>query len=265
MQRLNFIFANAWNSESIAILADSRLWLGYVDEVDKEVCCRLCSLADTAAGTFCGLFPIEWPYMAIFEFRALPWLSDWEVQHEASTEDRPIVTYQANHKERFFSDVERVLKRLDEDLIKNGYAFDPLDVLYNNGSDVSKEELIKSICVVMLCHINEAINHLERSRHRELSISMSSAYQCLSHLQIQCSSYVDGRVRGGVERHLRDPKAKDKAFVYECWQDWQSNPSAYRGPTAFAKDMLDKVSNLSSDTQVIMRWAREWKNGKAGP
>jgi len=74
-----------------------------------------------------------------------------------------------------------------------------------------------------------------------------------------------GRSKGGKIRHMNDPRAQDKLFIYECWQSWESNPSAYPGPTAFAKDMLEKVDNLTSDTQVIMRWVREWRSGKAGP
>lgn len=68
----------------------------------------------------------------------------------------------------------------------------------------------------------------------------------------------------GVRAKLAiDPKQADKAKVLECWKAWQKTPldregkKKYKGPEAFAKDML-KFESLES-TQVITRWCRLWK------
>lgn len=65
--------------------------------------------------------------------------------------------------------------------------------------------------------------------------------------------------KAGVKAKLdNDPKQKEKDFVYKCWQEWQTNPDSYRSKAAFARDMLDKVENLSSQKK-IEDWCREWE------
>ena len=60
-----------------------------------------------------------------------------------------------------------------------------------------------------------------------------------------------------AQRWETDPKSKDKAFVKDCWLDWNKNPARYKSKIAFAKDMLDKCEYLTS-TKVIEDWCREW-------
>lgn len=60
----------------------------------------------------------------------------------------------------------------------------------------------------------------------------------------------------------KDPKQKEKSFVFECWQDWQKNPDSYNGKAAFGRDMLTKCEHLTSQKK-IEDWCREWK--KANP
>lgn len=63
-------------------------------------------------------------------------------------------------------------------------------------------------------------------------------------------------------RHSRDPRRKEKEFVFECWVEWQKDRSRYSGKAAFASDMLntkrDWVSHLKS-VRVIEDWCREWE------
>lgn len=56
----------------------------------------------------------------------------------------------------------------------------------------------------------------------------------------------------------KDGKQTAKQQVRECWELWQKEPSRYKGPTAFARDMRAKFENLESE-EVIRRWCREWK------
>ncbi|MDP2225801.1 hypothetical protein [Nitrosomonas sp.] len=61
-----------------------------------------------------------------------------------------------------------------------------------------------------------------------------------------------------IEKLKRDPKQKEKKFVYVCWQEWQDNPERYASKAAFARDMLDKCEHLVSN-KIIEDWCREWE------
>jgi hypothetical protein len=68
--------------------------------------------------------------------------------------------------------------------------------------------------------------------------------------------------RGAMEKLARDPKQKEKAFIFACWQKWQESPTTYASKAAFARDMLTKCEHLTSQKK-IEDWCREW--GKANP
>ena len=71
-------------------------------------------------------------------------------------------------------------------------------------------------------------------------------------------------IRAAKARYIKDSDGKQsmKAWVYERWQAWQNNPNAYKGATAFARDMLDKHPNKLTSEVVITRWVRAWARGK---
>lgn len=62
---------------------------------------------------------------------------------------------------------------------------------------------------------------------------------------------------GGVARHKKDPKAAEKALIFECWQEWQLDQKKYCNKAAFARAMLDKCEYLESQKK-IEDWCREW-------
>lgn len=63
-------------------------------------------------------------------------------------------------------------------------------------------------------------------------------------------------------RWMNDPKTNDKAFVKECWLEWQKEPKRYTSKAEFARDMLTKCENLKSN-RVIEDWVREWERNSA--
>lgn len=65
--------------------------------------------------------------------------------------------------------------------------------------------------------------------------------------------------RGAIARIERDPKQKEKTFIYECWQRWQQSPETYASKAAFARDMLSKCEHLTSQKK-IEDWCREWES-----
>ena len=60
------------------------------------------------------------------------------------------------------------------------------------------------------------------------------------------------------EKLKRDPKQKEKRFVFTCWQEWQNSPERYSSKVAFSRDMLDKCDHLISNKK-IEDWCREWE------
>jgi len=75
---------------------------------------------------------------------------------------------------------------------------------------------------------------------------------------------------GASAKLARDPKQKTKAKVRAYWERWQSNPSLYQGPEAFAKDMFrifGPESDVAEDEAIQniespRRWHRDWKKAK---
>lgn len=63
---------------------------------------------------------------------------------------------------------------------------------------------------------------------------------------------------GALAKLANDPKQRDKTIVRSCWDDWQKEPSRYKGKAAFARDMRDKFPNLESQP-VIEGWCRAWE------
>lgn len=64
--------------------------------------------------------------------------------------------------------------------------------------------------------------------------------------------------KAAIARIANDPRQKEKATIYECWQAWQLKPDSYKSKAAFARDMLTKFDHLKS-TKVIEDWCREWQ------
>lgn len=67
--------------------------------------------------------------------------------------------------------------------------------------------------------------------------------------------------RAAQARHKADPRQEEKAFVLNCWRDWQRDPSRYQGKAAFARDMLGKCEHLISQKK-IEDWCREWEKSE---
>lgn len=69
------------------------------------------------------------------------------------------------------------------------------------------------------------------------------------------------------KRHANDPKQYEKAFVKECWDAWQANPSQYKNRTKFATAMIDKFkpenpedeSKHLCSVKSITNWCSEWE------
>lgn len=71
----------------------------------------------------------------------------------------------------------------------------------------------------------------------------------------------DMAYQGAIARLARDPRQREKKFVYECWLDWQKQPDKckrYKGKAAFARDMLSKCEHLASQKK-IEDWCRNWE------
>lgn len=60
-------------------------------------------------------------------------------------------------------------------------------------------------------------------------------------------------------RHASSPYATAKAFVKECWSDWDKRPEQYPSVAAFSRAMADKLPDVLKSTVSVERWVREWR------
>ncbi|GHC88209.1 hypothetical protein GCM10007320_35140 [Pseudorhodoferax aquiterrae] len=63
---------------------------------------------------------------------------------------------------------------------------------------------------------------------------------------------------GAKAKLAKDPKQEAKREVKEWWLSWRANPALYPGKSSFARAMLDKYPDLSSQP-VIEGWSRSWE------
>lgn len=82
-----------------------------------------------------------------------------------------------------------------------------------------------------------------------------AAKSLLAGVRIQKSSAAR---KSAFRKVALDPRKPEKAFVQECWKEWQKAPHKYKSKAAFAKDMLDKCQHLESQKK-IEDWCRKWE------
>ncbi len=64
--------------------------------------------------------------------------------------------------------------------------------------------------------------------------------------------------QNATKRHENDPRASEKKFIRECWNEWQSQPLQYKSNAAFARSMVEKCEHLTSH-KAIENWCIGWK------
>ena len=62
-----------------------------------------------------------------------------------------------------------------------------------------------------------------------------------------------------IEKLKNDPKQTvDKPLAKSYWDRWQADKTLYRSKAEFARDMLEKCPNMTSQ-KVIEDWCRRWE------
>lgn len=106
----------------------------------------------------------------------------------------------------------------------------------------------------------DAFGLLVMDSEKKLSIKNKANRTKISEMPAQILS-INGKK--AVEKKLQnDPKQAEKAFVKDCWLEWQRNADRYNGKAAFARDMLSKCENLISQKK-IEDWCRRWEKETA--
>jgi len=82
--------------------------------------------------------------------------------------------------------------------------------------------------------------------------------QSLYEFQNKPSELKVNAINAAKIRWEKDPKQTEKLFIKECWNDWSDDPRKYKSKAEFARDMLEKCENLSSQ-KIIEDWCREWE------
>ncbi|MBB5420806.1 hypothetical protein [Paraburkholderia atlantica] len=118
--------------------------------------------------------------------------------------------------------------------------------------------IVENICAF----VGLALHYLRRDEIEE-AWSMHSLAQYS--LGIRAASRADGNPlsrlasSGGFAKAAKDPKQREKAFVKDCWKDWQNDSDRYKGKAEFARDMLSKCEHLTSQKK-IEDWCRTWES-----
>lgn len=130
-------------------------------------------------------------------------------------------------------------------------------------------DLLKAIS---LYYFNKAAINFTNQNFDECFFFLHEAYTAKEYCYFEelYDDFVDDAKRersfearyAALKKWGRDPRQKEKNFVFECWQEWQQNSGRYPSKAAFARDMLEKCENLVS-YKKIEDWCREWE--KAHP
>jgi hypothetical protein len=144
--------------------------------------------------------------------------------------------------------------------------------LVSEGYDATENKSWKpsqliGICVLFM--IDRACTEIRnRGFNKKSTSNLLTAHRFLHAAEISSNEfYIESAVKyassesarkKAMERHAKDPKQVEKKFVFECWEEWQRKPENYSGQAAFARDMLNKCKELTSQKK-IEDWCRDWK------
>lgn len=154
----------------------------------------------------------------------------------------------------WFGNVCKAAEKYRENLVKD-----------LKSSDLTREELIElaadaevrsAVTTKVMTKVSDALTQTSAGDHLPKDFGGSLLMMAVTAgMETQKKTHAK---HGALTRLSKDPKQKEKGFVYECWQLWQQQPSDYKGKAAFARDMLDKCEYLTSQ-KIIEDWCREWE------
>jgi len=149
-----------------------------------------------------------------------------------------------------------------------------IDGDYNPVNDPQPHITMRALNTRAALHTINAIHHLTEFRlaqaAQDAMTASASLLNAWNHLYVTTDELSQGArtnttviapalvgKKGGDAKSAADPKTKEKEFVFECWQDWRSGKTAYASKAAFARDMLEKCTLLTSQKN-IEDWCRAW-------
>ena len=156
-------------------------------------------------------------------------------------------------------------KRMDEAAFIKAFA-STLAFVEIQESQIDEQEMIMEDCAAQLKALaNMATSDSDdlRAQFDGLVTAAKDAIEKSLIKGIKLSKI--GQARKGVKAKLAkdtDGKQREKAFILECWKNWQQSPSTYKSKAAFARDMLTKCESLTSQKK-IEDWCREWEKETA--
>jgi hypothetical protein len=137
-------------------------------------------------------------------------------------------------------------------------------LLLNIDEALSKPRVLRKIFLIQtLVEIDKAI-FLKGTGEGPISSAIAAAFALSNAKALEAgervfqSAKTDFAYRGVNAWKDRNPKQKDKNFVFQCWQQWQKKTHSYPSKAAFARDMLTKCEHLTSQKK-IEDWCREWE------
>jgi hypothetical protein len=136
---------------------------------------------------------------------------------------------------------------------------------FDNQDTMSMTEGRLAVVRMACAYLGEAITGRARGERDDAWMCVVEANYWLGIVQStyytkepQARLHADVSRQGAFARHAKDKRQEEKAFIKQCWSDWQAGLSEYNGKAEFARDMLNKVERLKSQ-KTIEDWCRDWE------
>jgi hypothetical protein len=176
--------------------------------------------------------------------------------------------YIFDHGDELMNDVGDCLK-LTHDLIpKASVNFHPLDFevyvadyefpQYMFGESLEFDGLRLMSAFTIIC-VDKAISALlEKNAKESAKLALYIGVSMIILKEYEESDHSVSSRNSAYARYAKDPKQKEKIFIFELWEKWQAQPKQYKSKASFARAMLEKCEHLTSQKK-IEDWCREWE------
>lgn len=184
------------------------------------------------------------------------------------------------HEERFREAIAINFRTVSDLTVESWYihpfSFDSLMFDRFGTPELDTKFIVQTLCAYCVKCFDDGISGLLENMSIKASTGFSYAFRALDLVHEYRDRSIGGlevganliekQVRssigrkGAIAKLARDPKQNEKAFIYQCWQDWQKKTESYESKAAFARDMLTKIEHLKSQKK-IEDWCREWEAG----
>lgn len=158
--------------------------------------------------------------------------------------------------------IQEILK-ITDDFLKHSYV---LFHEVNGNESLSKEEregLIELITVLLIPMLKDVSKSVDYPNDNESFVNHFAhalvIYGEVNGILKKSQSYSDKMRANAKIKVANDPWDEDIKMAFECWQQWQENPTKYKSRADFGRKMADKAKHIT-DNRTFERWDVTWKS-----